>query len=32
VNWVPLSDAIFFGTPCKHTIRDMYSLANTALL
>jgi hypothetical protein len=29
---VPLSDIIFFGIPCKHTIRDMYNSANTALL
>jgi hypothetical protein len=31
-NWVLRSDTIFFGTPCKHTIRDMYNSTNTALL
>jgi hypothetical protein len=30
VNWVPRSDTIFFGTPCKQTILDMYKSANWA--
>src|SRR6266542_1575250 len=28
VNWVPLSDTIFLGTPCKHTILVMYNSAS----
>jgi hypothetical protein len=28
VNWVPRSEMIFFGTPCRQTILDMYSSAN----
>src|SRR5207253_7692221 len=28
VNWVPLSDTIFLGTPCKHTILVIYNSAS----
>ena len=30
VNWVPLSDTIFLGTPCKHTILSIYNSASLA--
>jgi hypothetical protein len=25
VNWVPLSDTILLGTPCKQTLLDIYN-------
>jgi hypothetical protein len=28
VNWVPLPSTIFFGTPCKQTILDVYNSAS----
>jgi hypothetical protein len=31
VNWDPLSDTIFLGTPCRHTIRDIYNSVRVAL-
>jgi hypothetical protein len=31
MNWNPLSKIIFLGTPCRHTIYDMYNSASVAL-
>jgi hypothetical protein len=28
VSWDPLSNTVFLGTPCQHTIHDMYNSAS----